>query len=82
MISGAALHGGQELHADALGGAGYRYAGTPLGHVSLASPTAAPPAREDPKTSVDLADLGHDDPPPAKPAEKTTTIDLADLDGG
>jgi RNA polymerase sigma factor (sigma-70 family) len=48
------------------------------------SPTATPPAREDPATSVDLADLEGADAPSAAPApvpEHTTTIDLADLEG-
>jgi RNA polymerase sigma factor (sigma-70 family) len=48
------------------------------------SSTAAPPAREDPATSVDLADLEGDDAPSTAPApapEHTTTIDLADLEG-
>ncbi|WP_027007588.1 RNA polymerase sigma factor [Conexibacter woesei] len=50
------------------------------------SPTARPPAHEDPRTSVDLADLSGDpDPDPAPPARtaprRTTTIDLADFGG-
>jgi hypothetical protein len=47
------------------------------------SPTAKPPAREDPSTSVDLADLEGDHAPPAPaPAPQAATIDLADLEGG
>jgi RNA polymerase sigma factor (sigma-70 family) len=48
------------------------------------SPTAAPPAREDPASSVDLAGLEGADAPPATPApapKHTTTVDLADLEG-
>jgi RNA polymerase sigma factor (sigma-70 family) len=50
------------------------------------SPTARPPAHEDPRTSVDLADLSGDpDPDPTPPARttprRTTTIDLADFGG-
>lgn len=48
------------------------------------SPTATPPAREDPATSVDLAALeGADAPPPttAPAPEHATTVDLADLEG-
>lgn len=50
------------------------------------SPTAEPPAHEDPRTSVDLADLSGDSAPAPTEHERTaprrtTTIDLADLGG-
>jgi RNA polymerase sigma factor (sigma-70 family) len=53
-------------------------------------PTAKPPAHEDPATSLDLADLDHaprpaparTTPAAATPPDHTTTLDLADLEGG
>jgi RNA polymerase sigma factor (sigma-70 family) len=46
------------------------------------SPTAKPPAHEDPRTSVDLSDLSGDPEPPARTTpQQTSTIDLADLGG-
>jgi RNA polymerase sigma factor (sigma-70 family) len=47
------------------------------------APTAKPPAHEDPRTSVDLADLSGDTTPePARTTpQHTSTIDLADLGG-
>ena len=51
-------------------------------------PAAKPPAHEDPKTSLDLADLddasppAHTTPAAATPPKHTTTLDLADLEGG
>jgi RNA polymerase sigma factor (sigma-70 family) len=48
------------------------------------SPTAAPPAHEDPKTSLDLSTLEgkgvRPSPQRAEPAAGSTTIDLADLE--